>query len=97
MQTTTVNITGGSEKQNIWASEIAAAWIKELSAEIELTAIRPDLSAYLAILEQKRNGMIAGFAKVTAKQVIDLYTAKRNAAKAMIEQARKEYRAEAAR
>lgn len=88
-----IQITGGSEKQNNWATKIAQDWISKLDAEIENQKARPEsdgMSKYVAILEKNREEMIANFAKVTAKQIIYLFTAKRDIAQAMIEKSRKE-------
>lgn len=84
-------ITGGSEKQNAWATQIAADWIAEINREIENNSARPEsdnVSWYTEKLEASKSVFIAGLKKITSKQVIDLHTASRNPVSALIAKAR---------
>jgi len=85
-------ISGGSEKQIAWAKRIAAEWLSELDTEIaNVTARLPygdAVEPYLAALRAKREGLVAGLGKATAKQVIDLRVAKRNPVPGLIRAAR---------
>lgn len=72
--TTQINITGGSEKQNVWATEIVGKWIAALDTEIASAAARPEedgVGWYVDALKAGRERMIAGLPKMTARQVID--------------------------
>ena len=72
--TTQINITGGSEKQNAWATEIVSKWIATLDAEIDNATARPESDGvgwYVEALKAGRDRMIAGLPKMTARQVID--------------------------
>lgn len=86
----TIQINGGSEKQNAWASKIASDWLAVLDAEISNTELRQDqsLAWYADNLQASRNSLLSGFAKVTAKQVIDMHTAKISPVRSLIEKAR---------
>lgn len=87
--------TDGSEKQNAWAGKIAAEWIGQFDREIENQKMRPEsdgMTKYIEILEENRKKLVAGFQKITAKGLIDLYVAKRNPINAMIDQSTKEYK-----
>lgn len=86
-----INISGGSDKQNAWASQIATDWISELDAEIAGTTARPasdNVQWYADRLLAARTTLIDGLAKITAKQVIDLFVAKRSPVRAIISNAR---------
>lgn len=76
----TVNITGGSEKQNSWATDIANTWISKVDAEIDIANRRiadgEKLEWYLSALEAGKSAFINGLPKASAKQIIDLYMAK---------------------
>jgi len=84
----------GSQKQNEWASKIAAAWMSEYDTEISNQRAREEsdgMGEYIAILEDNRNKLVSGFEKITAKKLIDLYVAKRSPINAMIDQSRKQF------
>lgn len=86
----------GSDKQNAWAEKIASDMMAEFDKEIENQKLRPEsdgMAKYIEILEANRNKLVAGFTKITAKQLIDIFTAKRSPINQMIEQSRKEYKA----
>ena len=85
-----VTITGGSEKQNTWASSIATRWLVKLDQYIADQVARDDalLDEYVAKLQNARQTMVAGFSKVTAKQIIDMYMTKVDLAEAMIRKAK---------
>jgi hypothetical protein len=85
-----IQINGGSDKQNAWASKIAADWLAVLDTEISNTVLRQDASLawYADNLQASRNSLLAGFAKITAKQVIDMHTAKRSPVPSLINKAR---------
>jgi len=86
-----IQITGGSEKQNAWATKIAEEQIQRVDAEISNTVMRADTSLdwYLADLRARRATLELGFSKITAKQLIDLHVAGRaNLADALIAQSR---------
>jgi hypothetical protein len=85
-----IQINGGSEKQNAWASKIASDWLAVLDAEINNIELRQDqsLAWYADNLQASRNSLMSGFAKVTAKQVIDMHTAKISPVRSLIEKAR---------
>lgn len=93
-----VQITSGSEKQNIWATDIANKWIAELNQEIETVKIRNEsgdrLEKYLELLETASTNLITGISKLTAKQIIDYHQAKRNPAAGLIKQAGEQYNAQ---
>ena len=84
--TESANITGGSEKQNAYATSIANGWLKQLDAEINNTIARMNgdksdaLQWYLDNLEGYREKIMAGFGKMTAKQLLDVHAAKMNPA-----------------
>ena len=86
----TITITGGSEKQNAWASSIASKWLGKLDQYIADQIARDDdlLEEYVAKLQTSRTTMVAGFSKVTAKQIIDMYMTKVDLAEAMIRKAK---------
>lgn len=88
----TVKITTGSEKQIAWASEIASKWLAKLDQYIEDQIGRNDdlLRGYIEALKNARQTMVAGFAKVTAKQIIDIYMSKVDLAEAVIAKAKKQ-------
>jgi len=80
-------ITNGSDRQNSWAQDIANNWMRLIDAEIEQTTLRVDCDRregkdypvvvrYLDTLRDYRNRAVAQLAKMTAKQIIDRYTAK---------------------
>ena len=86
-----ITVSGGSEKQNAWASEIATNWLSELDVEIANTTARPesdDVQWYADKLLAARKNLIDGFSKIGAKQVIDLFVAKRSPIRAIISKAR---------
>ncbi len=86
-----ITVSGGSEKQNAWASKIATDWLSELDAEIANTTARPEsdnVQWYADKLLAARKNLIDGFAKTSAKQVIDLFVAKRSPVRLIISQAR---------
>ena len=88
------NYTDGSEKQNQWAAKIASAWMQEYDREIENQKARQEsdgMQEYIDILLANRQKLVAGFEKITAKQLIDMYVAKRSPINAMIEQLRKQF------
>ena len=87
-----IQITGGSEKQNAWASKIAQEWLEKMDYEISNVAERQDLETvqwYYDNLLIARQKLIDGLEKIGAKQLIDMYVAKRTPVEALIEQARK--------
>jgi len=89
----TVNIKGGSEKQNAWANKIAQEWLSEMNSEIENVELRQDVETvkwFLDNLYVAKQKLLGGFEKIDAKALIDMYVAKRTPVKALIEQARKE-------
>ena len=89
-----LNITGGSEKQNAWATKIANDWMAEYDWDLNNQKLRPEsdgMADYIKILEENRIKLLNGFEKITAKVVIDMFVAKRNVAKAMLSQSLKEY------
>lgn len=88
--------TDGSEKQNQWAAKIAAEWMSEYDTEIVNQRAREEsdgMKKYIDILLLNRQKLVAGFEKITAKQLIDMYVAKRSPINAMIEQSRKQFAA----
>ena len=88
----TVNIKGGSEKQNAWANKIAQEWLSEMDTEIKNVELRHDVETvqwYLDNLYVAKQKLLGGFEKIDAKALIDMYVAKRTPVKALIEQARK--------
>lgn len=88
----TVTIGGGTEKQNAWASSIANQWLAEVDKEIATVALRQaagdGLVKYAEDLQTARKNLLEGFAKITAKQVIDLHVAKINMADKLLNRAR---------
>ena len=91
---TTFNITGGSEKQNKWASDIANKWISEIDEEIARIAnhtYADTLTVYADLLQVAKANFLAGMEKITAKQIIEVEVAKRNIAKSLIAQALKKF------
>lgn len=85
----------GSQKQNEWASSIASEWMAEYDQEIANNKLRPEsdgMGEYISILEDNRKKLLAGFEKITAKALIEMYVAKRNVASVMIDQSRKQYK-----
>lgn len=86
----TIELTGGSDKQNAWASKIASQWLSELDTEIANTALRndPAFGWYADRLQQARAALLSGFGKLTAKQAIDMYTGKISPVRALIAKAR---------
>ena len=92
---TKFKFTDGSEKQNAWAEKIAADMMAEFDKEIENQKLRPEsdgMAKYIEILEANRNKLVAGFTKIAAKQLIDMFVAKRSPINAMIQQSQKEYK-----
>lgn len=90
----TFEYTDGSEKQNAWASKIAQEAMAKYNLEIHNQELRPSsdgMSKYIEILKGNRKKLVAGFGKITARQLIDMFVAKRIPIDAMIEQSRKEY------
>ncbi len=86
-----LNITGGSDKQNAWATQIASDQLAILDREIDNTIARADSSLdwYLTALRERRDLLVTGFGKISAKQLIDLHVAQRaNLAEAHITMAR---------
>ena len=90
---TSVTISGGTEKQNAWATTIANQWLAQVEKEIATVQLRQaagdGLVAYAAALQTARNQLLEGLSKVTAKQVIDLHTSKLNMADRLLTQARR--------
>jgi hypothetical protein len=86
----TIQISGGSEKQNAWASKIASDWLAQLDYEINNLAARNDaaLGWLMDNFQAARAKALEAFGKITAKQVIDLHTSARNPIKSMIAKAR---------
>jgi hypothetical protein len=87
----TITIAGGTEKQNAWATKIAQEWVSHLDNEISNAAARPisdNVQWYADNLIAAKGHFIEGLGKAAAKQVIDLYVAKRNPVTALINQAR---------
>lgn len=69
-------ITNGSDKQNVWAQEIADSWIRKIDREIEANDFREPGSKYYhikAILADYRGKAIDKLATMTSKQIIDMY------------------------
>jgi len=67
-------ITGGSEKQNAWATQIAAKWVGQLDSEIKNAAARPKSDGvgwYVDKLRGAREVLVRGLAQMKARQVID--------------------------
>ena len=67
-------ITGGSEKQNTWATSIAAKWVGQLDSEIKNAAARPKSDGvgwYVDKLRNAREVLVKGLAQMKARQVID--------------------------
>lgn len=86
-----VTVSGGSEKQNSWASKIATDWLSELDTEIANTIARPEsdnVQWYADKLIAARKSLIEGFSNIGAKQVIDLFVAKRSPVRIIISKAR---------
>lgn len=86
-----IEITGGSDKQNAWASALAQKQLAIVDLEIERTISRNDdlLGWYLDELRARRKVLVDGFAKIGAKTIIDMHTAGRwNLADALINRAR---------
>ena len=81
-----VNISAGSENQRDWASAIATAWLTKLDLAISDAEMRndPALSEYIKDLQHARAVMLAGFAKVSAPQIIAIYNRKEDLAVGMI-------------
>lgn len=87
--------TDGSEKQNAWAEKIAAEWMAIFDMEITNQKLRPEsdgMEKYIEILESNRVKLVTGFKKITAKQLIDMFVAKRCPIDQMIEQSRRQYK-----
>jgi hypothetical protein len=86
----TIQINGGSEKQNAWASKIASDWLAQIDYEINNLTARNDaaLGWFMDNLQAARAKALEAFGKITAKQVIDLHQAARNPIKPMIDKAR---------
>lgn len=85
-----VTITGGSEKQNAWASSIATQWLDKINNYIadQLSRNDPLIADYVSALQSARKTMVEGFAKVSAKQIIDMKTRQIDLAEAMIRKAK---------
>jgi len=87
-----VQITGGSEKQNAWASKIADEWMAKVDTEIANQQARPasdNMAAYIGRLIEARASFAAGLPKAPAKKIIDMYVAKIDPTMVLIENARK--------
>lgn len=88
----TINIKGGSEKQNDWANKIAKEWLEKMDYEIRNTELRHDLETvrwYLDNLYIAKQKLVTGLCKISAKELIDMHVAKKSPVNALIEQARK--------
>ena len=87
-----ITITGGSDKQNAWASSIATQWLAEVDKEIATVALRQaagdGLVKYAADLQLARQQLLDGCSKASAKQIIDLHVAKLNMATKLLNRAR---------
>lgn len=85
METLAIKISGGSEKQNEWATKIAQSWSEQLQNEIANNEARKHsegaawgLEWYLDALKTAKVKLHDGFTKATPKQLIDMEVAKRN-------------------
>ena len=84
----TNQINGGTEKQIEFATSIANAWRKEITAEIEQVSMRNDES--LAWYSEKLEAVLVKFdnaiSQVGAVKIIEMKNAGINPAKAMVKQ-----------
>ena len=88
----TVNIKGGSEKQNAWANKIAQEWLSEMNSEIKNVELRHDVETvqwYLDNLYVAKQKLLGGFEKIDAKTLIDMHVAKRSPVPLLVAQALK--------
>ena len=88
----TVNIKGGSEKQNAWANKIAQEWLSEMNSEIENVELRQDVETvkwFLDNLYVAKQKLLGGFEKIDAKTLIDMHVAKRSPVPLLVAQALK--------
>lgn len=88
---TTVQISGGSEKQNAWATKIVAEWMATVNTEIANQQARPEsdnMASYISRLVAARDNFAAGLPKATAKQIIDMHVAKIDPTRVLIDNAR---------
>ena len=90
--TTQVTVTGGSDKQIAYASDIVSKWLSQIDAEISQTSARPvsdGVAWYADALTSARAVLVAGVSKMSAKQIIDFSVATGGPVATIIANARK--------
>ncbi len=90
-----LKITGGSEKQNEWATKIANDWMAQYDKAIANQKIREEsdgMAPYIAILENNRDKLVALLSKAKAKPLIDMFLAKHDVSAAMVTKSLKEFK-----
>lgn len=91
MSESSVNISGGSEKQNKWATDIARKWVGTLNSEMKNIEQRlkddHSMNDYAQRLNEQSEKMSKALSEISSKQVIDLHQSGRDMGRMMVQRA----------